>query len=144
MLASGTYARNEVRYDNLGRTAQQAMPCTWSAVTTTCAYWSTTGYDVLNRVTQVQRPISSTNSNLQTTTYAYAGRTTTITDPQTNARTVVTDVNGWPRQTKDAYGYNVITAYDAAGSKTSVTDSLGNTLWSGTYNYGIGAFLAPL
>jgi RHS repeat-associated protein len=142
MLASGTYARNEVRYDNLGRTVQQAMPCTWSAVTTTCTYWTTSSYDVVNRVSQTQRPISSTNSTLQTTTFAYAGRTTTVTDPQTNAKTTVADVNGWLRQTKDAYGYVVTTLYDAAGSKTGATDSAGNTLWSGTYNYGLAAFPA--
>src|SRR5438270_378968 len=34
------------------------------------------------------------------------------------------------------------TTYDAAGSKTGVTDSLGNTLWSGTYNYGLAPFPA--
>jgi len=143
MLASGTYDRNEQRYDSLGRMSQRAFPCTWSSLTTTCSYWTTNSYDVLNRLKQSQRPISSTNSNLQTTTYAYAGRTTIVTDPQSNAKTTITDVNGWLRQTKDAYGYNVIMAYDAAGSRTGVTDSLGNTLLTGaTYNYGIAAFPA--
>jgi YD repeat-containing protein len=99
------------------------------------------GYDVLNRPTQVQRPISSTNSTLQTTAYQYAGDTTTITDPQNNARTFIKDPNGWLRQSKDDYGYSVTLGYDAAGSHTSTTDSLSNTLWSGTYSYGIRPFL---
>jgi RHS repeat-associated protein len=142
MLASGTYDRNEVRYDSLGRIVQQAAPCTWVAVTTPCSYWTTRSYDVLNRATQDQRPISSTNSTLQTTTYQYAGRTTIVTDPQSNAKTTVTDVNGWLRQTKDPYGYSITIAYDAAGSKIGVTDSAGNPLWSGTYNYGLAAFPA--
>jgi RHS repeat-associated protein len=142
VMMSGSYSRNELRYDSLGRVSQQAFPCTWSTLTTTCTYWTTNSYDVLNRLTQSQRPISSTNSNPQTTTYAYAGRTTTVTDPQSNARVTVTDVNGWLRQTKDPMGYSVTLAYDSAGSKTKVTDSLGNTLWSGTYNYGLGAYLA--
>jgi RHS repeat-associated protein len=142
VMLSGSFSRNEVRYDSLGRVSQKAFPCTWSSLTTTCSYWTTNGYDVVNRLTQSQRPISSTNSNLQTTTYAYAGRTTTVTDPQSNARVAVADVNGWLRQTKDAMGYNVTLAYDSAGSKTKVTDSLGNTLWTGTYNYGIAAFPA--
>jgi len=136
------YDRNEVRYDSLGRVNQKAFPCNWSSLTTACSYWTTNTYDVLNRLTQSQRPISSTNSNLQTTTYAYAGRTTTVTDPQSNARTTVADVNGWLRRTKDPMGYSVTLAYDSAGSKTKMTDSLGNTLWSGTYNYGLAAYLA--
>jgi RHS repeat-associated protein len=144
MLANGTYDRNEVRYDSLGRIVQRAAPCTWVGVTTPCTYWTTNTYDVLNRLTQSQRPISSTNSNLQTTTYAYAGRTITVTDPQSNARVTLTDVNGWLRQTKDPMGYSVTLAYDSAGSKTKVMDSLGNTLWSGTYNYGLAPYLASL
>ena len=142
MMNGTTYSRNEVRYDSLGRVTQRAFPCTYSSLTTTCTYWTTNAYDVLNRLTQSQRPISSTNSNLQTTAYAYAGRTTTVTDPYSNARTIVKDVNGWLRQTKDPYGYTVTLAYDAAGAKIGVKDSLSNTLWSGTYNYGLSAFLA--
>jgi len=142
MMNGTTYARNELRYDSLGRVSERAFPCTYSAIGTTCTYWSTNTYDVLDRLTQNQRPISSTNGTLQTTGYAYAGRTTTVTDPLSNTRTMVADVNGWQRQTKDAYGYTVTTAYDAAGNKTAVTDSLSNPLWSGTYDYGIKAFLA--
>jgi RHS repeat-associated protein len=142
MMNGTTYSRNELRYDSLGRVSQSAFPCAYSAIGTTCTYWSTKTYDVLNRLTQSQRPISSTNSNLQTTTYAYAGRTTTVTDPYSNTKTFVKDVNGWLRKTKDPYGYTVTLAYDAAGAKTGITDSLSNTLWSGTYNYGLSPFLA--
>ena len=136
------YSRNEVRYEPLGNVHQRAFPCTWSSLTTTCTYWTTNSYDPLNRLTQSQRPISSTNSNLQTTSYAYAGRTTTVTDALSNARTLVTDVNGWLRQTKDPYSYTATLSYDSAGSKTGVKDSAGNTLWSGTYNYGLAPYLA--
>ena len=142
MMSGSTYSRNEQRYDSLGRVSETAFPCTYSAITTPCSYWTTNTYDVLNRLTQSQRPISSTNSNLQTTSYTYAGRTTTVTDALSNTRTLIHDVNGWLRQTKDAYGYTVTTAYDGHGSKTKVTDSLSNTLWTGTYNYGLGPYLA--
>src|SRR5262249_47393189 len=74
MLANATYARNETRYDNLGNVTQVAMPCTWIAVATPCNYWTTNEYDALNRITQSQRPISSTNGTLQTTLYGYLGR----------------------------------------------------------------------
>lgn len=120
---SGSYNRADITYDSLGRVSQQSFPCTFSAWTTTCTYWNTNSYDVLNRLTQTQRPISSTDSTLQTTTLAYAGRTTTITDPYSNSNTIVTDVNGWQRETKDAYSYTVTTAYDAAGSRTGLTES---------------------
>lgn len=137
----GTYSRTEARYDSLGRQSQQAAPCTFTAVANFCTYWTTTTYDVLNRVTQVQRPISASNNSLQTTIYQYAGDTVTITDPQSNARTLVRDPNGWMRQTQDPAGYRVTTGYDAAGSSTSVTDNQSNTLWSGSYAYGIAPFL---
>jgi RHS repeat-associated protein len=32
-------------------------------------------------------------------------------------------------------------AYDAAGTETGITDSLGNNLWAGTYSYGVAPFL---
>ena len=144
VLLSGSFSRNELRYDNLGRVVSVAFPCLWSGGGTACTYWTTNTYDVLNRLTQTQRPISSTNSTLQTTTIAYAGRTTTVTDPLSNAKTTVSDVNGWLRQTKDPYAYTVTLAYDAVGDKTAVTDSLSNNLWSGTYAYGISAFLTSM
>jgi RHS repeat-associated protein len=139
---SGGYNQSSVSYDSLGRVASRSFPCAFVSWPTTCAYSTTNSYDVLNRLTQSQRPISSTNSNLQTTSYAYAGRMTTITDALSNTRTLIHDVNGWLRRTTDAYGYTVTTAFDAYGSKTAVTDSSSNTLWTGTYNYGLGPYLA--
>jgi RHS repeat-associated protein len=142
VLLSGSYSRNEVRYDSLGHVTQRALPCTWSALTTTCTYWINNAYDDLNRLTQTQRHISSTNNGTQTTTYGYSGRTTTVIDPYSNTRTIVNDVNGWLRRTMDPYSYAVTIAYDAAGNKTGVTDSSGNVLLQKvTYQYGIGAFL---
>ena len=141
LVISG-YNRNEVRYDSLGRVAQQAMPCVYTAVQTPCTYWATNSYDVLNRLLSVTRPISSTNSTTQSTNYAYAGRTTTITDPKGNTKTTVTDVNGWLRQTKDAIGYKITRAFDSAGSLIGVTDSVGNTLLSNvSVVYGIKPFV---
>jgi RHS repeat-associated protein len=138
---SGGYNQFNVTYDSLGRMASRSAPCAWVAWPTVCTYWTTTNYDVLNRPIKVQRPISASDSTLQTATIVYAGRTSTITDPLSNATTLVTDVNGWHRRTADALGYAVTTGYDAAGSRTSVTDSGGNTLWSGGYAYGLKAFL---
>jgi RHS repeat-associated protein len=139
-LMDGSYKRDEVRYDSLGRIVEHAAPCIWSSVTASCPYWTAYSYDVMNRLTQMQRPINQNNSTLQTTDYGYEGNTRTITDPNGHTKTTVSDPNGWLRQTKDTYGYTVSMAYDAAGSRTSVTDSLGHTLWSGSWVYGIAPF----
>ena len=138
---SGSYIRYELGYDSLGRIVRRAAPCAFTAVATACPYMTTASYDVLNRVASVSRPISANNSTLETTTYAYAGRTTVVTDPQSNATTTIVDVIGGLRQSKDPNGYAVTTAFDAAGSRTGVTDDTGNTLWSGTYAYGVSPFL---
>ena len=125
-------------YNSLGLLAQQSIPFLSGAT----AYQQTYGYDILNRLTSVTRPISSTNSSLQSTGYTYAGRTLTIKDPYGNEKTVITDVNGWLRQTKDALGYNVTRSFNSAGSLIGITDSVGNTLLKNVaYNYGIKPFL---
>ena len=133
-----TYTLSRV-FDSLGRVVLAYKPFLGTANAPGGTVYS---YDILNRPTVVSRNISASNPALQNTTYAYAGRTTTITDALSNPRTILTDVNGRLWQTKDAYGYTVTSAYDAAGSKTSVTDSQGNTLWGRvTYAYGVAPFL---
>ena len=136
-MLSGAYDRNEVQYNPLGLVAQQGAPCTFTACTN---YWTTFAYDVLNRVTQSQRPISATNSTLQTTSYAYTGRTSTVTDALNNVTTKIYFVTGALGRTKDAKGYYVTFSYDAFGAPVSVVDSASNTLSTATYHYGIGAF----
>jgi RHS repeat-associated protein len=140
-LLDGSYDRNEVRYDNLGRTVQTAIPCAWSGVGTSCPYWTTNSYDLLGRVTQSQRPVDSLHpGTMQTTTYTYAGRTTTVTDPQGKQATTVTTVIGNLGRSEDNSGYYQGLTYDAFGSLLSVVDSLGNTLFTADYDYGVGAF----
>jgi RHS repeat-associated protein len=142
MMLSGGYNRNEARYDSLGRTAQQAMPCVYSAVATPCTYWTTNTYDLLNRLTQSQRPISSTNSAPQTTIYGYAGRTATVKDALNNTTTKISLVTGALARSQDPNGYYQNFTYDAFGSLVSVTDSASpsNTLSTATYQYGLQAF----
>jgi RHS repeat-associated protein len=125
-------------YDSMGNLSENCPPVRQDNPSINCTVYT---HDVLNRVTQVQRPINQSDSTLQTTSYAYAGDTVTITDPNENTRTLTKDVNGWLRQTEDAMGYTVILGYDAAGFRTSVKDANGNTLWTGTPAYGISPFL---
>jgi YD repeat-containing protein len=76
-LLNASYNRTEVQYDNLGNAHLQGMPCNFTGCT---QYWTTNTYDVLNRLTKSQRPISAGNGALQTTNYTYQGRTTTVTE----------------------------------------------------------------
>jgi RHS repeat-associated protein len=133
---TGATATVQTLYNSLGLLAQQSLPFLSGT-----PYQKTYGYDVLNRPTSVTRPISSTNSNPQSTTYTYTGRQLTVSDPYGHTKTTIKDVNGWLRQTKDAIGYNITRAYDSAGSLIGVTDSVGNSLLKNvTYNYGIKPF----
>jgi len=137
LMLNGAYDRNEVQYDNLGRVHQQGFPCTFVGC---AAYWTTNTYDILNRITQSQRPISTSNSTLQTTTYSYQGRTSTVTDPQIKVTTQISKVTGSLGRIKDHNGYYINFNHDAFGSVLSVTDSLSNTLNTMTYDYGLQAF----
>jgi RHS repeat-associated protein len=136
-MINGAFDRQEIQYDNEGRIYRQGAPCTFVGCTT---YWTTNSYDALNRMTQSQRPISATNSNLQTTSLAYAGRTTSTTDPYGVVSRRMALVTGNLAQTRDAAGYFVNLSYDAFGSLSSVVDSSSNTLHTTSYAYGIGAF----
>jgi RHS repeat-associated protein len=137
-MINGAYDRNEVQYNGLGTVQQQAAPCTFVS----CVYyWTTNSYDNLKRLTQSQRPISATNSTLQTTTIQYSGRSTIVTDPQGKVTTKITKVTGSVGRTKDNNGYYINFNHDAWGSVLSVTDSLSNPLRTMTpYAYGIAAF----
>jgi len=124
-------------YDSLGRLSSQTLPF----ISTSTPYTQTYYHDLINRTTLITQPASAANNTvIPLKAFQYSGRTTTVTDANGNNRFLVTDVNGWLRETKDATNYAINLGYDAAGSKTSVTDSLGNTLWSGTYQYGLQAF----
>jgi YD repeat-containing protein len=125
-LLSGTqvWAKTQ-NYDSLGRIESTCAPYALTGTSPGCTTYT---YDVLNRLTETQRPISQTDSTLETTSYTYAGDVATITDPNGHTRTLTKNPMGWLSQTTDALGYSVNLGYDAAGSKTAVTDSLGNAL----------------
>ncbi len=141
MLSSTAAARNEVRYDSLGRIVQRASPCTWTSLTTTCSYWATANFDALNRLTPGAAAHQLHQQHLADDDISVRG-----SNEDCHRSSIECGDNDQRREwvaaaTKDAVGYVVTLGYDAAGSETSVTDSLSNGLWSGTYGYGTGAFL---
>jgi RHS repeat-associated protein len=136
LALNGSYATTLTAYDSLGRVASTTSPFFFGAT----QYDATYSYDLLNRLTKAQFPTSATNSTLLTARYQYAGDTTTFIDANSNSKTSVADPNGWLRKIIDAANYGIVFDYDAAGSETSVTDVLGNSLSSASYQYGIQPF----
>jgi RHS repeat-associated protein len=149
---AGTIATVQTNYWPLGMLYKQSLPYLAGGT----EYWQSYNYDVLNRLIEVERPVKAGGSQTfcnpteppvsgcQGVSYAYAGRKLTVTDAKGNPKTTVTDVNGWLRKTTDAIGtgYTITRAYDAAGSLTGITDSVGNTLLSNvTINYGLGSYM---
>jgi len=139
-FAAGAYDLTGVQYDNFGQKRVQDIPCAWSGAVAHCPYGLTLSYDALGRVFQSQRPINSGNTTLQTATIQYAGRTVTSTDPQGVSSVKINTVAGTLGISRDPTGYQQTFTYDAFDSVLSVTDSLSNTLFTGDYDYGVGAF----
>jgi RHS repeat-associated protein len=84
-------------------------------------------YDNLNRLTQIYRPLSATNSTLEYTSYTYQGRTTTIQDPKGYTTTRKSDVLGELLRVIDPDNSSTTSyTYDPFGHLTSITDPAGN------------------
>jgi RHS repeat-associated protein len=128
---SGSNDRTNREYDSLGRLYRESAPCIWASCTT---YWTTNTYDIANRPTAVSRPISDTNSTLQTTNIYYEGLTTRVVDPQSKQSSKVANSAGQLARSVDHNGYYQSFDYDAFGGVKRVTDQPGNTLQSSTYN----------
>jgi RHS repeat-associated protein len=140
-LTGSGYDANTRGFDALGRVSWEGMPFhANSGYEYTPAYSTTYAYDLNGRIAQVSRPQSQSVSTPATTTFAYAGRTQTITDPQGKVTTKILDAKGQMRRSQDHNGYYQNFAYDAAGSLKEVTDSLSNTLFTASYSYGIRPF----
>ena len=137
-FAAGAYTLNTVQYDNFGRVRVQGIPCAWSGTAAPCPYGVTQSYDAIGRLTQTQRPINSSNSNPQTSTIQYSGRTVTYTDPQGIATVKINTVARTLGVSQDPTGYHQNFTYDAFGNVLSVTDSLSNSLFTASYD--LGAF----
>jgi len=114
---SGTLIFVDTVYNGLGQVAQVSDP--YFAGDT--PLWTTFTYDLVGRV------LTETAPGNRTTSTAYAGRTTTITNPlaQTNTRAV--DARGQLVSSADHLGSAVTYLYDAFGNMVQMTDPVGNT-----------------
>jgi len=116
-------------FDSSGRTTWETLPYAVTQVGNV-----TYTYDALDRRATMSRPISDTNSTLQTTSFYYDGLTNWVQDPQGNKTYRVANAAGQLSQSKDHNLYSQSFDYDAFGGVKRVTDSAGNTLQSSTYN----------
>jgi RHS repeat-associated protein len=115
-------------YDGLGRMTVDYLPFSGSSNGYTA--WS---YDALNRATAMSL-YTSVGAIDRSTTFSYAGRTTTITDPLLNTTQRVTDVSGRLRKVIDpSPGGTTQYAYDVFGNLNQTIDATGVTS-SATYN----------
>jgi RHS repeat-associated protein len=137
MTVTGGYSRTGTEYDALGRTYRSTAPCDAGSCS---AYWVTNAYDLMGRVATQSRPQSQSVSTAVTTTFTYAGRTQSITDPQNKVTTKVIHPNGQMRKSLDHDNYYQEFAYDAVGNLKTVTDALSNTLFTASYVYGVAPF----
>lgn len=126
-----SYSRADREYDALGRVDRESAPCDWTSCLT---YWTTNGYDLVNRLTSAARPISESISTLQTANIYYEGLTTRIVDPQDKESQKISNAADQIARSTDNDNYYQSFDYDAFGAVKRVLDSAGNTLQSSSYN----------
>ncbi len=128
---SGAYSRVERQYDALGRVLRDNAPCWW----TSCAvFWTTYAYDLLDRVSQVSRPLSDFNPTVQYTNFYYEGLTTRAVDALGKQSAHIANALGEMARTRDHDNHYKSFDYTSFGELKRVTDSAGNTLQENTYN----------
>ena len=98
------------------------------------SYSTTYSFDLHSRPTQISRPVSDADPSLETTTFAYEGLTTRITDANGKQTLHVADAQGQVARSVDHDGYAQAFDYDAFGNPVKVDDSLSHTLQTAAYN----------
>lgn len=122
-------------YDALGRVRRQSVPystpgCQGYLNPSPTQY----AYDLLDRPTQVSRPVSDSDPTLQTTYIYYEGLRSRVVDPLSKQTSQTLNVLGATVRSADHGGYAQNFAYDAFGNLVRVTDTLANPLQSNVYN----------
>jgi RHS repeat-associated protein len=132
----GAWDNTVYYYDNLGRKTEAMLPYSSSSN----GYHLYT-YDVANRLTQ-DALYNSSGTLYRTISIGYLGQTTTVTDPNSNTITKVTDVAGKIRQVTDPNTNGTV-----AGTTNYTFDPFGNLITivdadnvSSSYSYNIRGF----
>lgn len=124
----GIWTKNVVLYDALGRVATQYQP--YSSSSNGHFAWT---YDALGRVLN-EKLFQGSGALDRATTYLYAGRTISITDPLSRVTEQVRDVTTRLRQVVDPTpGSTTFYEYDVFGNLNRITDPIG-AVSTGQYN----------
>ncbi|MFT4190003.1 MAG: RHS repeat-associated core domain-containing protein [Comamonas sp.] len=105
----------DTEYDSLGRIARQSNTYTLT-VSPETPQWTSYAYDALGRITQQREPNSDASGGLATTSYAYNGLVTTVTNPKGQKQTTQKDARGNVVKVTDHAGQTIVYSYDARGN----------------------------
>ncbi len=130
-------AKVQMEYDAFGRMISQSQPCfTCGPPNPPPPYWTTYARDLIGRVTQINAPISESQTSGRITEFAYEGRDLKVTDPKGNTTTRRSNVIGQLRAVIDpSPGGATSYAYKPFGELESITDAAAlPNVTSWTYN----------
>jgi RHS repeat-associated protein len=114
----GSIIVKTTEYDSKGRLYRSSLPY----FSTGTPVWTVPTYDALNRAVLTTMPDGSTTS------IAYSGLTTTLTNALSQTQTKITNSQGKLVQLKDAKNNSLIYQYDALGNLVKTIDPNGNTV----------------
>lgn len=105
----------DTEYDRRGRVARKSQVY---ALAGGNPQWSLYSYDTLDRVTAESAPDPDATGGMATTTIAYAGLTTTVTNSKAQRRTTLKNAQGQVARVTDHAGSTLVFSYDALGQLT--------------------------
>jgi RHS repeat-associated protein len=121
-LISGATSGTISTYDSLGRLSTESTPFTSGD-----PVWNTTlSYDLLDRVTSIQRQASETDTSTQTTLVEYNGLKIVVTDALGRTKSLTYDPLGAVIRAVDEAGSDTDLEYEAFGNLIKTRDVLGN------------------
>lgn len=156
--ADGDYVAIVTKYDALGRTYKRSNPYRPSETPENDILWTTTSFDALSRVTEIETPDCAVITNCHKAKTAFDGNRILVTDQadkqrisKTNAIGHLTDIweitvsdaatvsVSFPNQSLSA-GYLTGYEYDVNGNLTTVTQAIPNTQITQTRNFTYDSF----
>ncbi|MGQ0801506.1 MAG: Ig-like domain-containing protein, partial [Pseudomarimonas sp.] len=105
----------------LGELGDQTPAVSSASCTVGQRFYSRTEYDVLGRPLLTTQPDATHASGMSTSTFAYSGLTTTLTNPLGQIRTEIRNALGELVEVRDHYGLAISNTYDAVGSLRKVS-----------------------
>ena len=106
----------DVEYTNLGQVKHQSN---WYALASGTPVWTEYTYDVQGRTLTESRPDAVAVAGIATTTWAYNGLSTTVTNANGQTKTTTKNAQGQVALVTDAQGSTIAYSYDAQGNLLS-------------------------